>query len=88
MATPAASTSIFRRVFEPDVGSTSADLARCVLSLDFRGEDHEWFEHLSGRVQEGALTPAEADELGAYLPVDSLLSIPRLKAQRSLRQSA
>jgi hypothetical protein len=85
MAITAESTSIFSRVIQPDEGSLPDDLARYVLSLDFRSEDHDRYELLSAKAQEGSLTPAEADELDGYLHVDSLLSIMRLKADRSLR---
>jgi hypothetical protein len=87
MTITADSTSIFSRVIEPEVGSMPPELAKYVLALDFRGEDHARFEHLSAKAQEGALTPDEVSELDAYLHVDSLLSVLRLKAQRSLRQA-
>jgi hypothetical protein len=85
MAITAESTSIFSRVIQPDQGSLPADLARYVMSLDFRSEDHARYEELSAKAGSGSLTPAEADELDGYLHVDSLLAIMRLKADRSLR---
>lgn len=88
MAITAESASIFSRVIAPDVGSLPPDLARYVLSLDFRPEDHARYEALSAKAQEGTLTPQEADELDGYLHVDSLLSIMRLKADRSLRKGS
>jgi hypothetical protein len=87
MVSPADSTTIFRRVIDPDRGSMSPELARFVLELDFPAADHERFEALSAVAQERALTPEEADELDSYLHVDSLLAIMRLKAERSLDRS-
>jgi len=70
-------------VIEPDDGGFSDELARYVMGLDFRAEDHARYEVLSEKAQEGTLTPHEADELDGYLHVDSLLAILRLKAGRS-----
>lgn len=80
----AVSSEIFRRVIEPDKGTLSPELARFVLDLDFRGPDHTRFESLSEKAQSGSLAPHEAEELDGYLHVDSLLTILRLKAERSL----
>ena len=85
VAITADSTSIFSRVIQPDKGSLPADLARYVMSLDFRSEDHARCEELSSKAATGNLTAAEADELDGYLHIDSLLAIMRLKADRSLR---
>jgi len=85
MAITAESASLFSRVIAPDVGSLPADLARYVATLDFRPEDHARYEALSAKAQDGSLTPREADELDGFLHVDSLLSIMRLKAARSLK---
>jgi hypothetical protein len=85
MAITAESTQIFRRVIDPDDGSLPPELARFVDSLDFRPADHARYEELSGKARGGSLTAAEEDELDGYLHVDSLLSILRLKAERSLR---
>jgi len=78
------STSIFRRVIDPERGTMSPDLARFVLDLDFPPGDHARFELLSEKAQQGDLSPAESAELDSYLHVDTLLAILRLKAERSL----
>ena len=83
----AESTSIFSRLIEPDIGSMPPEMARYILALDFRGEDRNRFVQLSAKAKQGTLTPEEARQLDAYLHVDSLLAILRLKAQRSLRQA-
>ena len=85
MSITAEITSIFTRLIEPQDGSLPPDLARYISELDFRPEDHARFEELSLKAQQGTLTQTEADQLGGYLHVDSLLAIMRLKAQRSLK---
>jgi len=82
------STQIFRRVIDSDMGSFSQELARFVLNLDFRGEDHERYQQLSTKAQQGTLTVEEAGTLDAYLHVDSLLAILRVKGERSLRSAS
>jgi hypothetical protein len=81
------STQIFRRVIEPENGSFPPELARFVMGLDFRGDDHARYSELSAKAREGALSDEEASELDGYLHVDSLLAILRLKAERSLRSA-
>jgi hypothetical protein len=88
MAITAESTQIFSRVFEPDIGSLPPDLARYVQALDFPQQDHARYEELSAKARAGSLTSQEGDELDGYLHVDSLLSILRLKAERSLGSSS
>jgi hypothetical protein len=85
MSTTAESTSIFSRVIEPESGTMSPELARYVMDLDFKPQDHIRFEHLSEKAQLGTLTPEEADELDGFLQVDSILSIMRSKAAQFLR---
>ncbi|MDB5330794.1 MAG: hypothetical protein JWP03_1945 [Phycisphaerales bacterium] len=79
------STTLFRRVIEPESGSLAPDVARYIVDLDFRPEDHARFEQLSAKAQEGKLSVEETEELDGFLHVDSLLAIMRLKAERSLR---
>jgi hypothetical protein len=88
MSIGAESTSIFRRVIDPENGAMPTDLARFLSSLDFPASDHQRFAELSAKAQEGSLTPQEADELDGYLHVDSWLAIMRLKAHRSLEAAA
>jgi hypothetical protein len=84
MVASADSATIFRRVIDPERGTMSPELARFVLDLDFPAEDHARFEELSDKAQTGALSAEEARELDNYLHVDNLLTILRLKAERSL----
>jgi len=78
------STTLFRRVIEPENGTLAPDVARYVKDLDFKPDDHARFEFLSAKAQEGALSTDESEELKGFLHVDSLLTIMRLKAERSL----
>lgn len=78
------STTLFRRVIEPENGGLPPEVGRYALALDFRPDDHVRYETLSAKAQDGTLTPAEAEELDGFLHVDSLLAILRLKAERSL----
>ncbi len=78
------STMIFRRVIAPEQGTLPTDLAKFIQSLDFPAEDRQEFERLSEAAQEGALQSDDAELLDGYLHIDSLLSILRLKARRSL----
>lgn len=80
------STSIFRRVIEPEAGTMPRQLAEYFIQLDFKPEDHRLYERLANKAQEGALTTEEAEQLDGFLQVDSMLAIMRLKAQRSLTQ--
>jgi len=77
-------TEIFKRVIDPDHGTLPEPLARYLAELDFKSEDHQRFELLSAKAREGTLSNAESAELDGFLDVDALLSIMRLKAQRSL----
>jgi hypothetical protein len=70
MAETIHSAALFRRVIEPHGGS-------------FPPKDHSRFAHLSATAQEAKLSAAEIEELDAFLYVDSLLAIMRLKAEQS-----
>jgi hypothetical protein len=67
--------------------SLTVDLAKFVKSVEFPPEDHARYEELSARASDGTLSPSECDLLNGYLHVDSLLTILRLKAERSLASS-
>lgn len=82
------STILFRRVIEPENGSLAPDVARYVRDLDFKPADHARFEALSAKAQDGTLSPQEAEELEGFLHIDSLLTIMRLKGERSLARGS
>lgn len=78
--------AILERVFEPNRGDLSPEVAQYILKLDFPPEDHARYHELSVKAQEGALTPQEQTELDDYLSVNTLLTIVQSKARVSLRQ--
>ena len=82
------STTLFRRIIEPEHGSLTPDVARYVRDLDFKADDHARYEALSAKAQDGQLSLQEVEELEGFLHIDSLLTIMRLKAERSLAQSS
>ena len=88
MAAAFNSTTLFRRVIEPESGSLTPDVARYVRDLAFKADDHARFESLSAKAQEGTLSEQESEELEGFLHIDSLLAIMRLKAERSLARSS
>jgi hypothetical protein len=85
MSSTSESTSIFRRVIDPENGTMPPELAHYVMDLDFKPQDHFRFEELSEKAQAGTLSEEETSELDGYLQVDSMLTIMRLKAERSLK---
>jgi len=88
MSSSANSSEIFKRVIDPRLGSLSQATADYFSTLDFNAEDHARYDILSGKASEGTLTPDEAAELDNYLHVDSLISIMRLKAERTHQMSS
>jgi hypothetical protein len=80
------STTLFRRVIEPENGSLAPDVARYVHDLDFKPDDHARFELLSAKAR--TLSEQESEELEGFLHIDSLLAIIRLKAERSLAHTS
>jgi hypothetical protein len=88
MSTTFNSTTLFRRVIEPESGTLAPDVARYVRGLDFKADDHARFEDLSAKAQEGTLSTQEREELEGFVHIDSLLAIMRLKAERSLAHSS
>jgi hypothetical protein len=78
--------AILERVIEPGEGDLAPDLAKYILKLNFPPKDHQRYALLSGKAQEGSLTPEEETELDDYLSVNAFLSIIQSKARASLRQ--
>jgi hypothetical protein len=77
--------AILERVIEPNRGDLSPDVARYFLRLDFAPEDIARYRELSGKAQEGTLTPEEQAGLDDYLGVNTLLAIMQSKARVSLK---
>jgi hypothetical protein len=63
-------------------------LARHVLALGFSEEDKARMNDLAVRNQQGALSPAEREELRGYANAGCLLGILHAKARRANRKSS
>jgi hypothetical protein len=84
-ATIPTEAAIFERVIETDKGDLSPDLARYLLSLDFRPHDKQRMHDLAVRNQEGRLSAGERDELNRYVNVGHLLARLQSKARKSMK---
>jgi hypothetical protein len=76
--------TILARILGNDQGQLPAAMARYILKLGFGDRDKERMHDLAARNQDGALTPAEKEELLAYAKAGSLLSILKSRARRVL----
>ena len=79
------SPSALERIFRPDAGTLSAELAEYILQVDFPPEDHATYEQLSAKAQEGTLTDAERIQLDELLTANDVLTILQSKARASLQ---
>jgi hypothetical protein len=77
--------TILARLLSNGDGELPAPIARYILTLDFSDRDKARMHDLAVRNQEGALSPAEREELFAYVNAGSLLSILQSKARRDLK---
>jgi hypothetical protein len=78
--------TILARVLSQDNGRLSRELAHYLLTVGFSDGDKNRMHDLAIRNQDGALSPAEKDELSAYAKAGTLLSILKSKARRALRE--
>jgi hypothetical protein len=85
MLTAAQSIDILERVIGPNDDPMPEAVARYVQQWSFARSDHDVYEALSLKAQDGTLTSDERDLLEGYLQVDGLISLLKLKARRSLR---
>ncbi len=60
-------------------------IARYILTLGFTDRDKARMHDLAERNQEDTISPAEREELFAYVNAGSLLSILQAKARRALK---
>ena len=77
---------ILTRVFSPRRDELTPELAKQIVSLDFRPEDHARYLVLSSKAQAGTLAKCEVAELDEYLSVNSLLMVLQSKARDLLRK--
>jgi hypothetical protein len=76
--------TILARVLGNEEGQLPPDVARYILTLDFSERDKARMHDLAVRNQDGALAPAEKEEMFAYTKAGSLLGILQSKARRVL----
>jgi hypothetical protein len=74
------------RVFQPQTGTFTEELAQQLLALHFPPEDHARYEELSMKAQEGNLSPHEQTELDDYLNLNDFLIILKAKARASIKK--
>jgi hypothetical protein len=77
--------TILARVLGNEEGQLPPAMARYILTLGFSERDKARMHDLAVRNQDGALAPAEKEELVAYAKAGSLLGILQSKARRALR---
>ena len=80
-------TAILEQFADLPMEGITPDIARKLLEVGFAKTHHRRVKDLSDQAREGALTPAEADELDEYLRVADLLSILHSRARRALNNS-
>jgi hypothetical protein len=76
--------SILARVLSDDRGRLPHDLALYILDRGFSDRDRARMHDLAVRNQDDALSPAEKDELLAFVKAGDLLAIFKSKARRAL----
>lgn len=74
------------RVFRPSAGTFPEELARHILDIKFPADDHDRYEMLSSKAQEGTLSSDEQAELDDYLNLNDFLIILKTKAEASLQK--
>jgi hypothetical protein len=85
---PPSETAILSRLIRPDEDNLPAAAAEAWLNVRFEGRDLERIHELLTKNQEGALSPAEREEMETYLRVSSFLDLMHAKARRSLKHPA
>lgn len=78
--------AILGRLLKAAKDHLSPAAARYLLSLQFDEKEKSRMHALAVRNQDGALTPAETEELHNYLKVGDLLALLHSIARRSLKR--
>lgn len=78
--------AIFSRIVQPDQGTFSIAAANAILALDFSDADKSRVRDLSAKARDGALSPAEQEELDRYERDDHMLALLKSKARRSIKE--
>ena len=77
--------SILARILAREDGGLPPHLARYLLSVGFDKSDEARMHDLAVRNQVDTLSPAEKEELFAYVKAGDLLSILKSRARRALK---
>jgi hypothetical protein len=77
--------TILARVLSNEHGQIPPEVARYIVDLTFSDRDKARMHDLAMRNQQGALSPAETDELFAFVKAGDLLAILKAKARRTLK---
>ena len=85
---PPPAAALWNRLLRPDRGDLPPEVARFLLRLSFDQRDLDRMHELAARNQEGALSPAEQEELTTYRQVGLQLDLLRAKANLSLKRQA
>lgn len=78
---------ILERMLDPRSSTLDPSLARYLLSLNFKPEDHRRMNELTSKSQDGALSNDEIQELDSYLNLGHFLALLQSKARISLQNS-
>jgi hypothetical protein len=78
--------AIFSRVLEPDQATLPVAAAKAILTFGFSEADQDRMRELAAKVREGTLSPDEQTEINNYERVGHILSLMKLKANRSLKK--
>lgn len=77
--------TILARILSNEEGQLPPEMARYILTLGFGDYDKARMHELATRNQDDTLSPAEKEELFAYIKTSSLLSILKSRARRVLK---
>lgn len=80
-------TALLERLAELDFSSYSPDTARIFLKVGFSRAEQRRVDYLSEKARQGALTPAEGQELDECLHVGHLLAIVQSKSRQALKRA-
>ena len=76
--------TILARILGNENGQLPKDMARYILKKTVSERDKARMHDLAVRNQDGALTPAEKEEMAGFAKATTLLSILKSKARRTL----
>ncbi len=84
---PAAPSTLWRRIVEFSWADLSAETAASILRLRMPAKDVRRAYQLGQSAQEGTLTSADRKELAEYVRVGHILSLMKVQASQTRKQS-